>query len=204
MRVKIGRLCMVLGALLVAGALALFLYNQREQTAAEEASQAVMPELVDAINTRIREEAVKETLAVALEETPIPEMTEVKINGYYYIGFIGIPALELELPVMTDWDYKKLNIAPCRYYGNLYGDNLVVMAHNYPNHFGKLSELTMGDTVTFTDMNGETFTFEVAAIEVLVPEAVEEMIAGEYDLTLYTCTYGGQSRVTVRCDRVQE
>ena len=31
--------------------------------------------------------------------------------------------------------------------------------------------------------------------------AVEEMTAGEYDLTLFTCTYGGQSRVTVRCDR---
>lgn len=202
MRVKIGRLCMVLGALLVAGALALFLYNQREQAAAEEASQAVMPELVEAINTRVLENT--EPKEQAAPNAPIPEMTEVKINGYYYIGFIGIPALELELPVMTDWDYKKLNIAPCRYYGNLYGDNLVVMAHNYPNHFGKLSELTMGDTVTFTDMNGETFTFEVAAIEVLVPEAVEEMIAGEYDLTLYTCTYGGQSRVTVRCDRVQE
>ena len=29
------------------------------------------------------------------------------------------------------------------------------------------------------------------------------MTAGDFDLTLFTCTYGGKSRVTLRCDRVE-
>ena len=50
-------------------------------------------------------------------------------------------------------------------------------------------------------MNGIRTAYEVVALDVLVPAAVEEMIAGEYDMTLFTCTYGGKSRVTVRCMR---
>ena len=76
------------------------------------------------------------------------------------------------------------------------------MAHNYDRHFGPVSELKIGDPVSFTDINGITYQYEVMAIEVLSPYAVEEMTSGEYDLTLFTCTYGGKSRVTVRCDRI--
>ena len=43
-----------------------------------------------------------------------------------------------------------------------------------------------------------------AAVDILDHTAVEDMISGEYDLTLFTCTYGGENRVTVRCDRVVE
>lgn len=28
------------------------------------------------------------------------------------------------------------------------------------------------------------------------------MTSGDYPLTLFTCTYGGKSRITVRCDAV--
>jgi sortase A len=42
----------------------------------------------------------------------------------------------------------------------------------------------------------------VAEVETLEPTAVEEMTNSGYALTLFTCTYGGQSRVTVRCDLV--
>ena len=58
-----------------------------------------------------------------------------------------------------------------------------------------------GDDVTFTDMSGVTSHYKVVEVDVLNPMAVEEMTSGEFDLTLFTCTYGGQSRVTVRCMR---
>ena len=76
------------------------------------------------------------------------------------------------------------------------------MAHNYASHFGGLSELSEGDNVFFTDMDGIVTMYEVVAQDILDPYAVEEMTSGEFDLTLFTCTYGGQSRVTVYCDRV--
>ena len=55
----------------------------------------------------------------------------------------------------------------------------------------------------FTDADGNVHCYAVAAVDVLDPTAVEEMTAGEFDLTLFTCTYGGKSRVTVFCDRIE-
>ena len=31
--------------------------------------------------------------------------------------------------------------------------------------------------------------------------AIEEMVTGDWDLTLFTCTLSGQTRFTVRCIR---
>ena len=126
------------------------------------------------------------------------------VDGHDYIGCLTIPSLGLDLPIMSGWSYPKLRIAPCRFEGSLYLDDLVLMAHNYDRHFGRIKNLRSGDIITFTDMEGTTVEYEVIALEVLEPTAVEEMTAGEFDLTLFTCTYGGQSRVTVRCDRVSE
>lgn len=43
-----------------------------------------------------------------------PEMPVVMLDGYEYVGYVEIPALELKLPVMSDWDYNRLTLAPCR------------------------------------------------------------------------------------------
>lgn len=51
----------------------------------------------------------------------------------------------------------------------------------------------MGDPVYFTGMNGTRWRYQVAERTVLAATAVEEMTSGAYDLTLFTCTYGGQS-----------
>ena len=75
------------------------------------------------------------------------------------------------------------------------------MAHNYNNHFGRLSQLNIGDSLCFTSMDGVTTHYTVVAKDILAPTAVEEITEGAYDLTLFTCTYGGASRVTVYCDK---
>ena len=77
----------------------------------------------------------------------------------------------------------------------------VIAAHNYESHFGKLTSLTAGDSVTFTDMDGIVNEYVVNKVEVLDPHSVEEVEHSGYALVLYTCTYGGKTRVTVFCDR---
>lgn len=131
----------------------------------------------------------------------IPSVPERNIDGNTYIGYLTIPALNLELPVMSKWNYKRLRIAPCRYTGSVQTDDLVIAAHNYARHFGSLSKLSEGDEVYFTDADGVLSIYEVVLVETLGPTDVIDMIDGEYDLTLFTCTYGGKSRVTVRCER---
>lgn len=200
---------MILGAVLILVALALFFCNRHEEEMAAEQVDELMPLLMEVIENE-QQSSTEPSIPDQPMGTPVEYldpsaliMKEVKINGYPYIGYLSIPTLELNLPVMSDWTYNRLKIAPCRYHGSVRGENLVIMAHNFARHFGKISELTEGDQVIFTDMDGVITIYQVVAQDVLDPYAVEEMTAGEFDLTLFTCTYGGKSRMTIYCDIVK-
>ena len=199
---------MIMGTALILAALSLLLYNRRQISEAEQASMDLLPQILEAIEEKTQTGELPQTYEQPVG-TPIEfldpsafKMTEVVIGGYAYIGYLSIPDLNLELPVMGDWDYTRLRKAPCRYSGSVRGEDLVIMAHNYTTHFGRLAELAEGASVIFTDMDGVKTKYQVVAQDVLAPTAVEEMTAGDFDLTLFTCTYGGQSRVTVYCDQV--
>lgn len=210
MKSKSGIFCIVLGALLILGAIALAYWNQREDAAAQESVAQIVPELVRQIRENSDAENIDPDADILPElelQKPVEllteedkKMTEVEIDGNLYIGYLSIPALNMELPVMSTWSYDQLRIAPCRYNGSIRGEDLVLMAHNYQSHFGPISQLELGDEVFFMDMDGKTTGYTVVGTDILDPSAVEIMTAGEYDLTLFTCTYGGASRVTVYCD----
>ena len=53
--------------------------------------------------------------------------------------------------------------------------------------------------IYFTDLNQNKFSYSVETFQVLSGNAVEEILTDEWDLTLFTCTYSGQSRFAVRC-----
>ena len=106
------------------------------------------------------------------------------------------------LPVLSQCSDTLLKLAPCRYDGSAYGTHLVIAAHNYSAHFGSLSALQPGDLVTFTDMEGYCQQYTVAGLETLSPTDVEAMTDEAWPLTLFTCTLGYQSRITVRCTKL--
>ena len=195
MRKWIGILCIILGVACLLAAVGFLLYNRWEADTAEETSQ----ELLQDVQRIISQETTPEEAPSAPVAT---EMETIRVDGYDCIGILSVPVLELELPVLTDWSYKKLKKAPCLYYGSYYEADFVIAAHNYKSHFGRLSQLQPGDLVRFTDVSGAVHTYEVVLLETLPKEATQEMIASGFDLSLYTCTPGGGSRVTVRCSRV--
>ena len=128
-------------------------------------------------------------------------MPVVMLDGYEYVGYVEIPVLGLKLPVMSEWDYNRLKLAPCRQFGSSRTDDLVIAGHNYRRHFGYLKNLSAGDTVTFTDMEGILNTYRVAKIETLDPNQVDAVQNSGYALVLYTCTMSGKTRTTVFCSR---
>lgn len=204
---KKSTICMVLGSLLLAASLGLSIYNVLDNGRAGAAVQAATDQLEEMIPQQ-KSIAVKAPLSTPVVEEEIPDyvlnpemdMPVVFVDGYDYIGTLELPTLGLKLPVMSDWDYPRLKLAPCRYAGSAYQGNMVIAAHNYTNHFGPIKNLKIGDQITFTDSDGNVFSYSVAEIETLDPYDVDDMLSGNWDLTLFTCTVGGQSRVTVRCE----
>lgn len=180
-----------IGLLLIAAALLLCAYNIWDSGRAAASARNILAAMPNAIPEASAEDEVK---------TDTDSMDTVLVDGNEYIGKLYFPTLDLTLPVMADWDHDKLKIAPCRYSGTTDG-NLVIAGHNYRSHFGPINNLRPGDEVRFTDVNGQQFIYQVAETEVLQPTAIEEMTGGDWDLTLFTCTLSGQTRLTVRCTK---
>ena len=209
-----GRLLSIMGAILIVAALGFTGYNIWLQYDAGESSQNALDSLKEVADKATSSSvsygdesevnsATETTEPPAYQLDPYMPMPEVMVEDVPYIGILEIPDLKLELPVITETTYPYLKIAPCRFYGSAYLSNLVIGAHNYDTHFKKIDQLEMGSRVIFSDMDGNVFTYQVALVEVINPNADEVLCDGSYPLTLYSCTPGGRTRVMLRCEFMQ-
>ena len=205
MRNKITKIMIITGIVCVLASLSLFVYNKIVSDRAERFAEKIVRQLRDITLTKSDTATDSETPddAQTYEETGAVELKTVEIDGYSFIGILSIPVLELELPVMSEWNYDNLSVAPCRYSGSPASDDFVIAAHNYSSNFGFIDRLKKGDPVTFTDLYGRRTDYRVELIDTLSSTDVKNMTAGEYDLTLFTCTPSGQARVTVRLNRIR-
>ena len=182
------------GAICLIAALGLTGYNLYDEYRAESSAEANVTQLKTVIQDK------------APEEQPIlPEpqvmMTALELDGRDYVGVLEIPSLELSLPIQDEWSDQLLKYSPCRYEGTIY-DGMIIAGHNYKSHFAKLKQLLPGDEVRFIDLDGNIWNYVVSGTEVSAGYDVERMKSGDWDLTLFTCTYGGENRYTLRCTMV--
>lgn len=207
---------MILGAVLILSALLLFLRNRQEDRLAGQEAESLLVQVEAAIAQRQterpqleleiqrREQEIEAPPAAKAAEAEPEELPVVLLDGFSYIGILDLPVLGLRLPVFDQWDYERLKIAPCRQFGAVDSDDLVIAAHNYISHFARLGEMKPDDEVRFTDMDGQETVYLVSAIQILEPTQVDEVQNSGHDLVLYTCTPGGQTRLTLFCDRREE
>ena len=206
MKQKIGKICMVLGALLILASLGLLAYNKWDAARADKAAQTALGELENTLTKTIEEKNKADDVVLQPELDPDQPMTEVELDGWNYIGYLSIQSIGLNLPVMSEWSYAGLKLAPGRDSVSTYSDNMVVCAHNYAKHFSPIKWLAEGAEVYFTDMDGMRWSYEVSAVETIQPTQIEKMTektedSENWDLTLFTCTTGGSARCAVRCVR---
>ena len=201
-KIKSGTLWMIIGGLLMSAALFLSIYNIYEDEKAEESAKEVAVQLSEKMDESI-EQKISDKLDVPdYVRYPEIEMPMIEIDGESYIGFLEIPELNLSLPVIAgEWSEAKLKKAPCLYEGSVYMDDMIIAGHNYRSHFSPLKKLKEGTEIYFIDAEGNVFPYVLAWTEVIEEYDVHKMQSKteEWDLTLFTCTYGGRERYTLRC-----
>lgn len=196
---RFGKVCIILGILLGIAAGAWYLYNEMDEQRARHEAETAMTEVQAAVENARRTE-VKRTIAA---DRIVQEMQSIEVDGHRYIGYVRIPELGLSLPVQSDWDPVKLKKSPCRYVGSIAGGDLIIAGHNYESHFSPIRKLQVGAKVIFEDVQGYSYFYTVSRIQEIKTKDVQTMLADSdsWDLTLFTCTFGGKSRVTLRCVR---
>ena len=201
---KGGIILITAGSLLLAAALFLVGHNMVDEYRAGKTANHILEVLHQQIPKQEERKTQEDTTPGQTERpdyvlNPDMEMPIQEIEGNDYIGVVDIPFLGLSLPVMSEWSYSKLKLAPCRYHGSAYTGCLTIVAHNYRTHFGLVRDLPVGTQVFFTDVKGRQFSYEVSAVETIEATAIEDAVSRAWDLTLITCTTGGQARIAVRC-----
>ena len=190
-----GKILVIIGVFLILISLTMTVYNKYEDLKAGKDAN-------ETLNIIKNEITSQKHVVDTLPTDEVREMKTININGDEFIGTITIPSINLELPVLSKFSNSNLKKAPCRYYGNLFTNDLIICAHAYETFFANLIKLKQNDLIIFTDVDGNIYTYEVLEVEVLKETDVDKMVNNEFDLTLYTCTYDNTGRVTVRCNRV--
>lgn len=185
-----GRGLIVSGLILIVMALLLSGNNLMEGYHQKTESDTVLQSLV------FDEVHAEETVS---EETELPQQT---VEENIYVGKIEVPALGIELPVLSYYSPEGLMSAPARYTGSPYTDDMIICAHNSYSHFGTLFRLHTGDTVIFTDLDGNVFTYELFETEILQHDQLDVLLDGDWDLTLFTCVLDNSQRRVFRFEKM--
>lgn len=204
---KLGRVLMIIGAMLIAAALSLNYYNYFHEKRSTERMKTVLSDLKQAISDS--EDSTDSSSPFDIfddsmtgSETAEPEQSEdITLDGNAYIGIITFPTLGQEFPVTRGWSYAAMNTAACQYSGRRVDNDLIICAHNYTGFFDKLDKLSSGDEVIFTDVYGRSYSYTVTNSELLNGWDSPSLVKGggsDWHMTLFTCTWSGYSRVTVR------
>lgn len=226
MKFKQGSIFIILGTMLLLVALSIILCNINDDinggTLSNDVSQEIKSQLPDisyatvttstdvptqpSLEDEVRNQYQNEELEpnISIVTTTTFENPTIYINGDYYIGIITIPSLNLELPILNNLTNKNLKKSPCVYSGDFQNNDLIIAGHNYRSHFGKLQNLNDGDKIYITDINGVVYQYEVTQLETISGNDTQTMKSNldDWDLTLFTCTLSGKSRVTIRATRI--
>ena len=183
-------LLVALGLIMAAAGLFLQLTEvQQEQLAGENAALLL--------------EAVSQQLPAAPAE-PLPgedpedEPQSLAVMGYDVLGTLRIPSVDIDLPVLNEWSYDLLTVAPCRYSGSIETGDLVILGHSYRTHLRPLRQVQPGDSVELTDAAGTVHRYVVAETEILRGSDGSLLPSG-YPLTIFTCTADSKHRFLARC-----
>ena len=203
---KAGSFFITLGLLLMAAAFGLVLHNQVEAKEAGRNAERVLVELSDVMREQSESDIPAEDFSAPVEaDKTVPVMATETIDGNRYIGVVEIPAQGISLPVGENWTEELLQLSPCRYSGSYYTDDLVICGHNFASHFSPIKYIEPEELVYFVTVEGTRYSYYVVQRETVQPNEIDKMLGKEdvpWDLTLFTCNNGGESRCAVRCIRV--
>lgn len=218
-----GWLCIIMGVVMLAAAGSIYLIQEKQDQLAGKNSEILLEKMREEIlygygpnvhpvstpvPTETPEVEVEPSPApeeeILPEESAAPEMPVMELYGYELMGILTAPSVEVELPILGDWNYELLQIAPCRYSGSIAGEDLILLGHNFKSHFDSLKNIAVDDPVEFLSADGELHKYTVAEIELLHKTDVDKLERDEYALTFFTCTRGGEHRLVIRCVPVEE
>lgn len=143
-------------------------------------------------------------------EKPVSQEGTRKVtyyNNFVMIGYIDIPKIGIKYPILEKETVASLEQSVAVRYPNNpklnQVGNVVIAGHNYRNgqFFSKLEDISTGDLIKITDVNGQTLVYTVYEKYETTPEDVAYItrnVGENTEITLVTCTDDSNARIIVK------
>lgn len=128
-----------------------------------------------------------------------PAMPVLELEGEDYSGLLDVPAFGVTLPVGSSWDPGKLSRYPCRFWGSVNDNSLVIGGTDQQGQFDFCDKIDLGAIITVTDMTGAKFTYSVTQVDRARHADADWLCSEAYDLTLFARANFSLEYIAVRC-----
>ena len=150
MRQNLQRICVLAGIILLAAAIAILVFWQWNTKTSQQQSQTYVHTLYTLI---------PEPRSAVLEERRDNTMPVLSLDGTDFIGILEFPRYGSSLPVCAHW------ANPIRYPhclgGSIYNSSLQIGGTSQTGQYDFYRDISVGDQVYFTDMEGNRYTLTV-------------------------------------------
>ena len=184
-----GKLCIFVGiGLLVVAAVVLLLWQW-----GIHASQQKAESYLSTIRTLI-----PAPQGAVLEERRDNTMSVLSIEGVNFVGILEMPSHGSALPVCADWG--AVSQYPCRLGGSVYDRTMQIGATSQKGQYDFYREVSVGDSVFFTDMEGNRFSYTV--MDIRYEKHADQAILQREDsaLTLFVKNVYALEYIVIFCD----
>lgn len=200
MRSRTAIIFILLGAVLILSACALGVYYLYEDHRAKENAALILTMIEPSVEAAVYEPEDERTSPSQMEEDA-QSTIRFEEDELDVIGILTLEKLDIRLPVLSEYRAQNLKITVCRYEGDYFAQSgkMVIAGHNYKSHFGKLSQMTEGDIVIFTNIYGNEYQYYVTDIIEIDGTDTDALVEGDWTLSLFTCAFDRTKRIVVRC-----
>ena len=149
----IQKICIIVGVcLIIAAAVTLALWRWNIHNSDEQVQYYVntLRSLIPEPQVAVPEERRNNTMSV------------LSVDGIDFVGLLELPRYESVLPVCADWG--KTSRYPCRFTGSIYDGTMQLGATTQKGQYDFYRELSVGDTIHYTDVEGNRYTFTITSL----------------------------------------
>lgn len=141
---------------------------------------------------------IPEPQSAALEERRNNAMSVLSLDGTDFIGILEIPRYDSVLPICANWGNPIRY--PCCLSGSIYDGTIQIGGTSQTGQYDFYREISVGDSVFFTDMEGNRYTLTVSNLRYEKHADASALQSCEASLTLFIKNIYAFEYLIVFCD----